>query len=168
MTDIAEPVFIQAFITKESIETLNKSILCRLARLDKTQFHAMLISPLVKRSTGKLRPLVSSYRSRIAAKQCNSVQNTRDLNARNPKGNGHRQTLFRKVVHAGQALDPATGGQRVHDKIHRPGQIGGRRLEQRQVDRGKPVCLQARRCDITHRGVLINEEQVRSVRKIRE
>ena len=76
MTDIAEPVFIQAFIAKASVKNLNKSIL-----LDKPQLHAMLTGPLVKRSAGKHRPLVSSYRRRIAAKQRNAVQNTRDLHA---------------------------------------------------------------------------------------
>lgn len=73
MTDVTEPVFIQAFIAKASVKTLNKSVLCRLARLDKPQLHAMLISPLVKSSAGKLRSLVRYYRSRIAAKQRNAV-----------------------------------------------------------------------------------------------
>lgn len=81
MTDVAEPVLIQAFIAKASVKTLNKSVLCRLAGLDKPQLHTMLISPLVKCSAGKLRPLVSPYRSLIAAKQRNAFQNTRDLHA---------------------------------------------------------------------------------------
>ena len=83
----------------------------------------MLISPLVKCSAGKLRPLVSSYRRRIAAKQRNAVQNTRDLHALNPKGNSDRQAFLREVIHAGKILDPATGGQCVHDEIHRLGQL---------------------------------------------
>ena len=81
MADVAKPVFIQAFIAKASVKTLNKSVLCRFTGLNKPQLHAMLKDPLVKCSAGKLRPLVSSYRSRIAAKQRNTVQNTRDLNA---------------------------------------------------------------------------------------
>ena len=75
VNNIAEPVFIQAFIAKTSVKTLNKSVLRRLAGLDKPQLYAMLISPLVKCSAGKL----SSYRRRIAAKQRNAVQNMRDL-----------------------------------------------------------------------------------------
>jgi len=43
------------------------------------------------------------------------------------------QAFLREVIHAGQALDPATGGQRVHNKIHRKGQIRHRRAEKRQT-----------------------------------
>ncbi len=81
MTDIAEPVFIQAFIAKASVKTLNKSVLCRLAGLNKPHLHAIIKGPLVKCSTGKLRSLVSSYLRRIAAEQRNAVQNTRDPHA---------------------------------------------------------------------------------------
>ncbi|TDY76017.1 UNVERIFIED_ORG: hypothetical protein C7429_11365 [Pantoea allii] len=81
MKNIAESVLIQTFIPKAAIETLNKSILCRFTGLNKPQLHAMLKGTLVKCSAGKLRPLVSSYRSRIAAKQRNTVQNMRDLHA---------------------------------------------------------------------------------------
>jgi hypothetical protein len=48
MADVAEPVFIQAFIAKAAVKTLNKSALRRLAGLDKPQLQAMLISPLVQ------------------------------------------------------------------------------------------------------------------------
>jgi len=81
MIDVAEPVFIQAFIAKAFIKTLNKSVLYRLAGLDKPQLHAMLKGPLIERASGKFRALISSYRRRIAAKQRNAVQNTRDLHA---------------------------------------------------------------------------------------
>lgn len=81
MTDVTEPVFIQAFIAKASVKTLNKSVLCRLAGLDKSQLHAMLKGPLIECAAGKFRALIRSYRRRIAAKQRNAVQNTRDLHA---------------------------------------------------------------------------------------
>ena len=74
MTDVTEPVFIQAFIAKASVKTLNKSVLCRLAGLDKSQLHAMLKGPLIERAAGKLRALIGSYRRRIATKQRNAVQ----------------------------------------------------------------------------------------------
>lgn len=81
VNNIAEPVLIEAFIAKASVKTLNKSVLGRLARLDKSQLHAMLKGPLILCAAGKFRPLIGSYRRRIAAKQCNAVQNTRDLHA---------------------------------------------------------------------------------------
>ena len=79
MTDVAEPVFIQAFIAKASVKTLNKSVLCRLAGLDKSQCHSMLKGPLIERAAGKLRALIGSYRSRPATKERDTVQKTRDL-----------------------------------------------------------------------------------------
>lgn len=81
MTDITEPVFIQAFIAKTFVKTLNKSVLCQLAGLEKSQFNAMLKGPLIKGAAGIFRALISSYRRRIAAKQRSAVQNTRDLHA---------------------------------------------------------------------------------------
>jgi len=71
-------VLIQAFIAKASVKTINKSV---LGRLDKPQLYAMLEGPLIQYAAGKFRPLIGSYRRRIAAKQRNAVQNTRDLHA---------------------------------------------------------------------------------------
>jgi len=69
--DIAR-MFIQAFIAKASVKTLNKSVLCRLAGLDKPQLHAMLKGPLIERSAGKFRALkfLSSPDSRETAQYC--------------------------------------------------------------------------------------------------
>lgn len=138
MTDVAEPVFTQAFIAKAPVKTLDKSVLCRLARLDKSQLHFMLKGPLIERAAGKLRALIDSYRSRIAAKQRNAVQNTRDLHAGNPEGNSDRQAFLCEVIDAGKAPDPATSSQRIHDEIHRPGHVGRRQAEQRQTFCCKP------------------------------
>lgn len=62
MADVAKPVFIQIFIGKAPVKTVNKPVLCRLAGLDKPQLRAILISPQVMCSAGKLTPLLSSYR----------------------------------------------------------------------------------------------------------
>lgn len=79
MTDVTEPVFIQTFIAKASIKTLNKSVLYRLAGLDKPQLHAMLKGPMIESAAGKLRTQIGSYRPQVATKERNAVQNTRDL-----------------------------------------------------------------------------------------
>lgn len=65
MTDGVESVFIDAIIAKASVSNLDRSIQRQLARLDKTQFHAMIISPLVSALQAN-SCLVSSYRRRIA------------------------------------------------------------------------------------------------------
>ena len=49
VNDIAEQVFIQAFIPKATVEIPNKSVL----RLDKSQLHIMRKSPLIERAAGK-------------------------------------------------------------------------------------------------------------------
>ncbi|SEK72843.1 hypothetical protein SAMN04487787_103282 [Kosakonia sacchari] len=121
--NIAEPVLIQAFIPKATVKTLNKPVLRWLAQLDYAQFHSMLKGPLIERATGKFRALIGSYRRRIATKQRNAVQNTRDLSTWNPESSGNRQTLLREVIHAGQALNSSATGECIHDKIHRPGQL---------------------------------------------
>jgi len=48
---IAEPVLIEALTSESPVKTFNKSVLSRLARLDKTQFHAVLkaFAPLIDR-----------------------------------------------------------------------------------------------------------------------
>lgn len=81
MKNIAEPVFIQAFIPKATVETLNKSVLRWLTWLNKSQLHTMRKGPLIECAAGKLRALISSFCCRIASKERDAVQNTRDLNA---------------------------------------------------------------------------------------
>ncbi len=81
MKNIAEPVFIQAFIPKATVKALYKSVLRWLTWLDKAQLCTMLKDPLFERVAGKFRALMDSYRRRIAPKERDAVQNTRDLNA---------------------------------------------------------------------------------------
>ncbi len=77
--------------------------------------------------------LFRSYRHRIALKQCNAVQNTRDLRPEIPNTVVIVKHSFVNVVHAGQAFDSATSNQRVHGKIHRLGQVLNLRTELRQA-----------------------------------
>lgn len=81
MADVAKPVFIQAFIAKASVKTLNKSVLLWLTRQNKMQLHAMLKGPFIERAVGKFRAGIGYYCGRIALKQRDAVQNESDLNA---------------------------------------------------------------------------------------
>lgn len=56
VNDISEPVLIQTFIAKVFVKTLNKSVLSRPARLDKTQFHSMLKDPLLQCAASESGP----------------------------------------------------------------------------------------------------------------
>jgi len=58
VNNIAELVLMQAFISKSSVKTLNKPVLSRFARLDKTQLHAMLKGPLIQCAAGEFRTLI--------------------------------------------------------------------------------------------------------------
>ena len=66
----------------------------------------MQTGPIIQYAASDPRPMVHSYRRRIASKQCNTVQNTRDLNAWNPECDDNCQALLREDVHTGQSLDP--------------------------------------------------------------
>lgn len=130
--NIAEPVIFQAYLSKSSVKTLNKSVLSRIARLDKTQLHTVLIGLLIQSSAGGFQPLIGSDRRQIATKQRDTVQNTRDLYAGNPECVGNFQALLREIIYANQAFDPMTNGQRIHNEIHRLGQIWCIRTEKRK------------------------------------
>jgi hypothetical protein len=80
MNDIAEPVLIQAFIAKRPLKlSINPFCVGLPGWISRSSTHAQ--KPTDRVRGRKLRPLIGSYRRRIAAKQCNAVQNTRDLNA---------------------------------------------------------------------------------------
>lgn len=104
MNDVAQLVLVQACITKVSVKALNKSVLCWFVRLNKPKFYVMFKGPLA----GKSRSLNGSYRRWIATKQCNAVQNTRELHACNHERGGNRQVLLREIIHSDQALNPVT------------------------------------------------------------
>jgi len=67
MIDVAEPVFIQAFIAKASVKTLNKSVLCRLDGQDKSQLHSMLKGPLIERAAVHHSSLIYVKRNILAS-----------------------------------------------------------------------------------------------------
>jgi len=54
------------------------------------------------------------------------------MNAWNTESGGDRQTFLRKIIHAGQALNPAATGKCIHDKIYRPCQVRRIRAKQRK------------------------------------
>jgi len=57
---------------------------------------------------------------------------TMHMNDWNTESGGDHQTLFREIIHAGQAFNPAAAGQYIHDKIHRPCQIRRIRAKKRE------------------------------------
>ena len=53
-----EDVLVETLFPQPGIETLDVSVLDRLARRDKLQFHPMLVSPLIEDPTAEFRPVV--------------------------------------------------------------------------------------------------------------
>lgn len=49
------------------------------------------------------------------------------------------QTLLREIIHTGQALDPPTVGQCVHNEIHRPCQVRRIRVQKRKPFGASPL-----------------------------
>lgn len=117
---IAEPVLIQALISKSPVKTFNKSVPGRFARLNKSQLHSMLKGPLIHARQMNSGAWAVLHCLRIATEQRDAVQNTRDLHVWNPESCGDRQALLREIIRTGQAFYSMTGGQCVHDEFHRP------------------------------------------------
>lgn len=104
MGQVSKQMFVQTFIPKLTVETLDIAILRRFPRLYQFEFNAMLISPLVQRLTGKLRPLISSHSFRIALEGCNTVQGSCDIFTRYTVPHRYIQKFLGKVIHDGQAF----------------------------------------------------------------
>lgn len=78
---------------------------------------------MIEHPACKFRDQIDSYCNQIATKDRDAVQKTGDLIACNTECKVARHALHCEIIHAGQTLDPATGGQCVLDEIHRPGQV---------------------------------------------
>ena len=61
ISEIREPVEIQAFIPKLSIEALDKTVFDRSAWPDESQLHTIRVCPLVKGFACELRSVVNDY-----------------------------------------------------------------------------------------------------------
>lgn len=127
MNNIADPVLFQGSYRHHPLK-----FLINLARLDKTQLHALLKGLSFQSSAGGFQPLISSDRHQITTKQRDTVQNTRDLYAGNPECGVNVQALLREIIYASQEFDPMSNGQRVHNEIHRLGLIRCIRTEKRK------------------------------------
>lgn len=127
MNNIADPVLFQGSYRHHPLK-----LLINLARLDKTQLHALLKGLSFQSSAGGFQPLISSDRHQITTKKRDTVQNTRDLYAGNPECGVNVQALLREIIYASQEFDPMSNGQRVHNEIHRLGLIRCIRTEKRK------------------------------------
>lgn len=56
--EAGEPLQVQALVPHLAIEGLDMSVLCRLARFDEQQAHAVLVDPGVQGVTGELGAIV--------------------------------------------------------------------------------------------------------------
>ncbi len=58
VSQVGEPVFVQAFIPELSVKAFNKCILDRLTRFDEVQPDAVAISPFIQCLTDQFRPVI--------------------------------------------------------------------------------------------------------------
>ena len=109
MCQISEPVFIQALVTKTSIEAFNKTVLGTLPGLDQLQLHTIVISPLVQSLTCALRPLVCPESLRVASEGCYRIQGAGNLVTKDTVCHGDIQALLGEVINnAGVLRAPDT------------------------------------------------------------
>src|ERR1019366_1004983 len=72
-----ENLFVEAFLTQASVETFDEGVLDGLARLDELDPHTAFVSPSIKRTTGKLRTVVSlNHRRQSAADHAQALQHS--------------------------------------------------------------------------------------------
>ena len=64
ISQIHEPVLVQAFVPELPVEAFDEHVLRRFASLDEVQRHLMLMGPLIHHAAGELRPVVHLDRGR--------------------------------------------------------------------------------------------------------
>ena len=74
-----KPVVIQTLVAQLAIETFDVGVLRRLARLNQLHLHVAHRCPLIECFAGELGSLVGADRQGIAAKQRNTIENSRYL-----------------------------------------------------------------------------------------
>ncbi len=79
-----EPMGIQAFCPKRSVERFHESIVRRFSWSGKSHSHSVLIGPQIHRLTGKLAPIVTVKKLRNSALDFNSVQRQHHIFALQP------------------------------------------------------------------------------------
>ncbi len=72
--DIAEPMFIQAFISELSVEAFDTPVLLGLSRLDKIEWNAVFIRPLIEYMPSEIRSIAHDQSPRFPAKIDQAVQ----------------------------------------------------------------------------------------------
>src|SRR5512139_3352955 len=77
-----EPVLVEALVAELAVEALDVAVLHGFARLDEQMPDVMLDRPGDESPAGELRPVVGSYRGRVAPEDRGAVEQSSDVLAR--------------------------------------------------------------------------------------
>ena len=138
-----KPMLVQAFVPELAVEALDVAVLHRPARLYQDVANPMGLCPCHEGTAGEFRPIVSTHRIRIAAKQGRPIQQPGHILAANAVVGNDVHTLVAEIVRHGQALDAPAVGQAVAHEIHAPHLIDALRDLQRHALAYRPFGLLA-------------------------
>ncbi len=131
MSEIYEPVLVQAFIPELPVEAFDECILCGLATLDEVQRYLVLIGPLIYDAAGELGSIVYLDRSRCSTSLPQRLQYPHHAQTRQRGVRFDPQCLSRVAVHQIQRSEFPPAGHLVMRVVHRPHFIRTRRNCQR-------------------------------------
>jgi len=120
LSEIPEPIQVQALISEFPVEAFDEGILSRLARLDEVQLDARPLAPEEHRLAGKLRAIITDDRPRQASTYGELIEAACDLQAGDRHINDLAHALAGVVVHDIEDPYSPAGRQLVADEVHRP------------------------------------------------
>ena len=120
----SEPMLVEAFVAELAVEALDVAVLRGAARFDQEVFDTVLLRPGDEDATGELGSVVRTNRAWITTEAGSLVEQTHHVGAADAMIHGDVHALASEVIDDGQALDAASIGQRITDKVHAPGVVG--------------------------------------------
>src|SRR5207245_10695135 len=106
VSQIAEPVLVQAFVTEAPVETLHVAILHRPSGLNRVPLQALLVSPLIDRTAHELGPVVAANLPWPSTSLLHFFQDAHYSHSPQRRVHLDRQALPRVVIHDVQSTTP--------------------------------------------------------------
>ena len=123
MSDVFEPVLVQAFVTQLTIEAFNVAVLHGLAGVYEYVIDLLGIRPLIHRVAGELRTVVTEDFLRHPVKQDSFVQKASDLLAADRSVYFQSQTFPCNLIDQGEYPEALSRAGGIADKVHGPAVI---------------------------------------------
>ncbi len=130
LSQVPEPLHVQAFVTQPPVEAFAVRILPRAAGLNVGGLNVSLLQPLLHGPRNKLWSIITPYVAWCAAFSDHAVKHLDDLPSANAAGDLDRQAFPRKLICQRQDFEPLAIRTGVMHKIVGPHLIGTRCFNQ--------------------------------------